>query len=270
MMTRSHSRSTSPMLWEASRIVAPRRSPIALKMCPHPVGRIGVERGGRLVEHQHLRLVDQRLGQRNARLLSGRELSGGPVEEFGKRRVRGQARDARGDVRHVIEPGEYGKVLPHGQPMRQVDIGAFEIDAMEHPIGLLRHVGAEHLHPSRRSGRPAPSSCRWSWSCRRRCRPAARSPSPAPAKTKSPLRRSSHRNAWSAVRLERRGVDRQPCSWGREVAWRGAKMQAGRGRAALTLARGRSPRQFRPLPSVRRLASWPSNSFIPSPGVPSG
>ena len=36
---------------------------IALELGAHPVGGIGIERGGRLVEQQHLRLVEQRLGE---------------------------------------------------------------------------------------------------------------------------------------------------------------------------------------------------------------
>ena len=84
MMTRSHSRSTSAMLCEASSIVAPRSLAIALEPAAHPVGGVGIERGGRLVEQQHLRLVDQRLGERHAGLLSGRELAGRPVEQVGE------------------------------------------------------------------------------------------------------------------------------------------------------------------------------------------
>src|SRR5262249_46713397 len=102
MITRSHSRSTSAMLWEASSTVAPRA---------HPVGGVGVERGGRLVEQQHLRRVDQRLGERHACLLSGRELADRPIEKFGEVELLRQRGDAGTEVLDGIEPAEHSEVL---------------------------------------------------------------------------------------------------------------------------------------------------------------
>src|SRR3984893_9909957 len=54
----------------------------ALEMRAHPVGGVGVERGGRLVEKQDLRRIDQRLGKRDAGLLPRRKLAGGTVDEL--------------------------------------------------------------------------------------------------------------------------------------------------------------------------------------------
>src|SRR5262249_34159214 len=54
----------------------------ALEVAPDPVGGVRVERGGGLVEKQHLRRIDQRLGERDTRLLPGRELAGRPIEKF--------------------------------------------------------------------------------------------------------------------------------------------------------------------------------------------
>src|SRR5262249_1310295 len=45
----------------------------ALEVGAHPVGGVGIERGGRLVEQQHLWRIDQRFRERDAGLLPGRE-----------------------------------------------------------------------------------------------------------------------------------------------------------------------------------------------------
>ena len=83
-ITRSHSRSTSAMLCEAISMRGAVLVAIALQPRAHPVGGVGIERGGRLVEQQQVRRVDQRLGERDARLLSGRELAGRAVEQIGQ------------------------------------------------------------------------------------------------------------------------------------------------------------------------------------------
>ena len=173
MMTRSASRSTSAMLCEASTMVAARVAAVGLELGAHPVGRVGIERGGRLVEQQQLGLVEQRLGEADARLLAGRELAVGPVEQLGEPEVGGDLGDAPLEVAHAVEPGEHLEVLAHGQAHRHVDVGALEVHAVQHLVALARHVGAEHARLARRSAPPAPSASRWWWSCRRRCRRAA-------------------------------------------------------------------------------------------------
>ena len=52
-------------------------------------------------------------------------------------------------ILHRIEPAEDGEVLPHREPHRHVDIGAFEIHPAEHLGALLRHRMAEHLDAPR-------------------------------------------------------------------------------------------------------------------------
>jgi hypothetical protein len=52
-----------------------RRAPralIFLEAAANPIGGVGIERGGGLVEQKHLRLVDQRLGEGDAGLLARR------------------------------------------------------------------------------------------------------------------------------------------------------------------------------------------------------
>ena len=65
---------------------------IELELGAHPVGGVGIERGGGLVEHQQLGLVEQRLGEAHARLLPGRELAVGPVEQVGEPELLGDRR----------------------------------------------------------------------------------------------------------------------------------------------------------------------------------
>ena len=122
---------------------------VVRQMLPHPVGGIGIERGRRLVEQQQLRLVDQRLRQRDAGLLPGRELAVGAIEEILQVEVGGELFDALGEILHGIEPAENGEVLPHREPHRHVDIGALEIHPAEHLGASLRHRMAEHLDAPR-------------------------------------------------------------------------------------------------------------------------
>ena len=77
-------------------MVASWRLAVVLQMLPHPVGGIGIERGRRLVQQQQLRLVDQRLRQRDAGLLPGRELAVGAVEEIAEIEIGGELLDALG------------------------------------------------------------------------------------------------------------------------------------------------------------------------------
>ena len=118
-------------------------------MLPDPVGGIGIERRGRLVQQQQFGLVDQRLRQRHAGLLPGRELAVGAVEEIAEIEIGGELLDALAQIRHRIEPAEDREILPHREPHRHVDIGAFEIHPAEHLGALLGHRTAQHLDAPR-------------------------------------------------------------------------------------------------------------------------
>ena len=80
-------------------MVAPCVLAIGLKMLPDPVGGIGIERRGRLVQQQQFGLVDQRLRQRHAGLLPGGELAVGAVEEVAEIEIGGELRDALAQIR---------------------------------------------------------------------------------------------------------------------------------------------------------------------------
>jgi hypothetical protein len=53
--------------------------------------------------------------------------------------------DALAQILHRVELSENGEVLPHREPHRHVDIGAFEIHAAEHIGAFLRHRMAKNL-----------------------------------------------------------------------------------------------------------------------------
>ena len=95
------------------------------------------------------RLVEQRLGQRDAGLLSGGEPTRGAVEKIVQDEILGEPRDfllARGDA---IKHRENQQILPNRESMRHVDIGAFEIHAAQHARPIGRHVGAERANVAR-------------------------------------------------------------------------------------------------------------------------
>ena len=117
---------------------------IALEPRPHPVGGVGIERRGRLVEQQQFRRVDQRLRQRHPRLLSGRELPGLAVEQIGEVEGLAEFLDAAGKIGYAIEHAEHGEILPDGEPHRHFDVGTFEIHALQHAVALARHFRPEH------------------------------------------------------------------------------------------------------------------------------
>ena len=172
-MTRSASRSTSAMLCEANSSVAPRLSRIILELPPDPVGGVGVERGGRLVEQKQLRRVEQRLGEADAGLLAGRQLAGRAVEQRLDLQILGDIGDALGRVGDAVEAGIDGQVLLDREPRRQIDIGALEIQPMGDRSRGRGSYRRRTPSPRPSSAPPGRAAWRWSWSCRRRCRRAA-------------------------------------------------------------------------------------------------
>ena len=59
--------------------------------------------------------------------------------------------DALAEIRDRVELAEHLEVLPHREPVRHVDIGAFEVHPVQHLVALARHLGAQHLARCRRS-----------------------------------------------------------------------------------------------------------------------
>jgi len=55
-----------------------------------------------------------------------------------------QFADARRDIGDAVKLREDRQILPHRQPRRHVDIGAFEIHPVQHAVAFLRHLRAQH------------------------------------------------------------------------------------------------------------------------------
>ncbi len=87
---------------------------VTVEMVADPIGGVGVERGGRLVEQQNLRPVDQRLGKADPGFLAGRQAAGRPVQKRRQVERFGELCHPAGGVPHAVQAGEDGKVLPYG------------------------------------------------------------------------------------------------------------------------------------------------------------
>ena len=105
----------------------------------------GIERGGRLIEQQHVGPVEQRLRERYARALTRRKLSVGTVQQFAEVELRRQFADAHRRPVDAVQVGKYAQVLAHRQALRQVDIRRREIHPRQHAIAVAQHVAAEHV-----------------------------------------------------------------------------------------------------------------------------
>jgi hypothetical protein len=59
--------------------------PITLQVGTDPIRRIGIERGGGLIEKQHLRFIEERLGESHPGLLARREAADPALLQFFER-----------------------------------------------------------------------------------------------------------------------------------------------------------------------------------------
>src|SRR5262249_45368224 len=110
--TRSHRRSTSTILWKASSTVAEwSRRENSNRPRPPAAGPVGIERGGRLVEQQNVRAVDERLGERHAGLLAGRQFAGGPIEQIDEIELGRDLFDPLVELRDRVDHAEHLQVL---------------------------------------------------------------------------------------------------------------------------------------------------------------
>ena len=82
------------------------------------------------------KLVEQRLGT--------------TIEEafatVGEARFREEEERATVETLDRVETPEHLEVLPHGQPVRHVDVGTLEIHLVQHPVALARHLRTEHAN----------------------------------------------------------------------------------------------------------------------------
>ncbi len=93
---------------------------LAERLEQEPAGH-HVERGGRLVEDERRRIVNEGPGDVGPLLLAGRELAAGPIRELGQPESRDEALHARvqeglGDL---VQPAEVAEHLTGRQPLVQ-------------------------------------------------------------------------------------------------------------------------------------------------------
>jgi len=140
--TRSHMRSTSSMLWlVTSRAVALVRTDV--EQAGADAHRdIRVERRGRLVEHEQVRLMKRGLHDANERALSRRQLHAHAVAEFVMRkRARPRSMASSACVRaEPVEAGEDAERLAHAQAIGQWQVAGDEADlfhCLRSPLGKV-------------------------------------------------------------------------------------------------------------------------------------
>jgi hypothetical protein len=126
----------------------------AVDELPELAPRERIHAGGRLVEHQQLRVVDQRAAEAQLLLHAARELSGRPLAKASEAGGREQLVDLRLALgtRVSEEPAEEIHVLEHRQ--RRVEVLAETLRHVGDPIGDPRaerpiaDVSAQHIHGS--------------------------------------------------------------------------------------------------------------------------
>ncbi len=89
---------------------------------------------------------DERLGERDAGLLTRRKFARLAIEQFFERQGGGEFADARFYIAKTIKRREDMQVLAHGEAMRHVHIGTFEIHPGQNTMAIMRHVLAKHAH----------------------------------------------------------------------------------------------------------------------------
>ena len=127
----------------------------------HLADHLGVERRGRLVEQQHLRLHGERPGDADALLLAAGELAGIFVDLVLEPDARQQL------ARPLVRVGPGQAAHPH---RRQRDVAQHghvrkEVEALEHhaDLGADRGAGRRLRRPSMPSTTMVPPSCSSSW-----------------------------------------------------------------------------------------------------------
>ncbi len=108
------------------------RSVDALEQAQQLVGALGVERAGRLVGEEQLRLRDERAGDRRALLLSAGKLIGELLQQRRETELRGER----------LEPAAHLRIRRAGEHQRQEDVvlhgeGVQQIEVLKHEAELL-------------------------------------------------------------------------------------------------------------------------------------
>ena len=125
-----------------------RRTRGSWRGCPRARG--GIERGGRLVEQQQVRLVEHRLGQTDARLLAGGEHAALGVAKPFEVELLEHLVDALREFLHAVEQAEEAQILVHGQIAGQRRVDGGEVRPLQSLAAVPGDVQALDLDRSRR------------------------------------------------------------------------------------------------------------------------
>ena len=162
----------------------------------HLARALRIESGGRLVEQDDVRLVQQRARQRDALLQALREMGGGVAGAVAhvERVERCVHRPLR--IGQPVQPRVDEQVLPHVQAFPEAWRFGEEPDAAAQPRCVARRQRlAADADRCRRSAGSVPPASAASSSCRRRSVRAAQRSRRAPARTTRRPRRGGRRSA---------------------------------------------------------------------------
>ena len=120
-------------------------APQVLNQAQRLVGDVGVERRGRLVHEDELRVVEHRLDQHDAGALAGREVAVAPRRQLLHLEVIEQLVDLAGRLVDLVEVGEDEQVLPHRRAVLQVVVGRGEVDPPQRFLLVREEVPPEVL-----------------------------------------------------------------------------------------------------------------------------
>jgi hypothetical protein len=101
---------------------------------------LGIESGGRFVEKQHLRVVDEREGERQPLFLPARQLAVGSVALVPEREP---AEERVGVDRPRIQAGEQPQRLANGDALREIGGLKADADAILELFGVAAGVEPE-------------------------------------------------------------------------------------------------------------------------------
>ena len=126
----------------------------ALADLPQPLadalGAVRIEARRRLIQKQHLGIVEERLHQPEPCRLAGGQTSGRPAAQRREPEPVQQLGDALAGPADAVQAREHCEVLVHGQVSREGHKRRREVDPRQDPLPLRRHREPQHLHPAGR------------------------------------------------------------------------------------------------------------------------
>ena len=154
--TRSHTCSTSLMSWLVISSAAPVLARQVEQAVAHPQRDVGVERRGRLVEHEQARPVQRRPHDADQRALPGRQLGAHRVGEVRDPEAFEALVDLRGRIGEPVELAVELQVLAHAHALGERQVAGREPDVHPRPGCACARVGSRRSSTSPSSGDTTP------------------------------------------------------------------------------------------------------------------